>query len=166
MHLEFVKATKEDLDRVFSLFQAAIRNMDANGIPQWDEIYPTRQIMSDDIDNGDMYLGLIDGKLASVYAINREYDPAYEGAVWQYPDANYYIIHRICVDPAFQNQGVARQTMLHIEDQLRDMGAETIRFDAFTKNPYALRLYRGLGYAVIGSIQLRKGEFLLMEKKL
>ena len=38
--------------------------------------------------------------------------------------------------------------------------------DSYSKNPYAIRLYDTLGYAVVGHADWRKGRFDLREKKL
>ena len=38
--------------------------------------------------------------------------------------------------------------------------------DSYSKNPYAVRLYDTLGYAVVGHADWRKGRFDLREKKL
>ena len=62
--------------------------------------------------------------------------------------------------------GIGTRTVQHIEEQAKNMGAETIRLDAFTLNPHALNLYEKLGYREVGIANFRKGKFYLMEKKL
>lgn len=64
----------------------------------------------------------------------------------------------------FQNKGIAKTTMQHIETELRQLGVDAIRLDAFTENPYALSLYENLGYKIVGYADWRKGRFYLMEK--
>ena len=83
-----------------------------------------------------------------------------------YPDAKYCIIHRLCVNPEFQNRGLAAQAIQHIETECRKNGFDEIRLDSYSKNPYAIRLYDTLGYAVVGHADWRKGRFDLREKKL
>ncbi|MBD5427537.1 MAG: hypothetical protein HDR38_08340 [Treponema sp.] len=50
------------------------------------------------------------------------------------------------------------------EVQLVGWGIHTIRLDAFSENPYALRLYEHMGYVKVGTADWRKGMFYLMEK--
>ena len=76
------------------------------------------------------------------------------------------MLHRLCVNPKFQNQGVAKKTLIYIEEQLRNAGTKAIRLDVFTQNPYALKLYEKAGYHKTGTADWRKGRFLLMEKNL
>jgi ribosomal protein S18 acetylase RimI-like enzyme len=55
--------------------------------------------------------------------------------------------------------------MLHIENKVKNMGIEAIRLDAFTLNPYAVKMYIKLGFEKVGIANFRKGKFYLMEKK-
>lgn len=165
-NLEFRKAQFSDLDEVFDMFTAAIAEMERNGIHQWDELYPDRQILAEDIEKNELIIGLFDGKIACAYVVNSECDEEYENGAWKYPDSSFGVIHRLCVSPEFQNRGLGAKTVIHIETQLRKENIETVRLDAFTLNPYALKLYDRLGYATVGTVDWRKGRFWLMEKKL
>ncbi len=119
-----------------------------------------------DIKNRSLYL-VIDGvNLASIYVISKESDVAYKNANWQYSDESAYILHRFCVLPDYQNKGIGKKVLAHIEEQFHKMGYESVRLDVFTKNPYAQKLYRKSGYQVRGYADWRKGRFDLMEKKL
>ena len=44
--------------------------------------------------------------------------------------------------------------------------AEAGEIDSYSKNPYAVKLYDTLGYAVVGHADWRKGRFDLRKKKL
>ena len=68
------------------------------------------------------------------------------------------------MNPAFQNEGIAKSTLLHIEKQLKKIGIHVIRLDVFSNNPFAIKLYNSLGYSEVGHADWRKGKFFLMEK--
>lgn len=53
-----------------------------------------------------------------------------------------------------------------IESIIQSKGIETIRLDAFSQNPIALRMYENLGYKKVGEVNFRKGLFYLYEKKI
>lgn len=163
-------AEEQDIDSICNLIQSAIAEMERNNIHQWDDIYPTKEDFLDDIRKRTLYIGTTDDSAENtvtvVYAINSDSDEQYQNGTWAYPDADYRIIHRLCVNPAFQNRGVAKETLTHIENTLRDSGTEAIRLDVFTENPFALKLYRNNGYRETGTAHWRKGTFLLMEKHL
>ena len=166
MELEFRPATTGDLDALVSLYGAAAQDMFRQGVDQWDERYPDREILSEDAESGDMVLGFLDGALACAYVVNRECDPEYESGAWEHTEGNYCVLHRLCVNPELQGRGLARQAMAHMESQALEKGFDSVRLDVFSQNLHAQRLYEKLGYKRTGEVRFRKGIFYLMEKGL
>ena len=166
MDRQYRLGTMDDLDEIFSVVQAAIENMDQNNIPQWDEKYPDREILEEDITKKELYVGILEGKIAVLYVLNRECDPEYQDGQWNYPNDTYYVVHRLCVNPAVQNHGVGKKTVQHIEQEVVQRGIQSIRLDVFTRNPYALQLYDKMGFWIVGHADWRMGRFYLMEKHL
>ena len=164
--MEFSYASIFDVPELMSLFQAATRNMDEQGIHQWDERYPDRQILSEDIDCGIMEVGRLADQIAVAFALEECADSDYEEATWRYPAERIVVLHRLCVHPVFQGRGIARGAMDYLEQRVCERGISTIRLDAFSQNPAALKLYEARGYEKAGEITYRKGLFYLYEKKL
>ena len=160
------KANMKDIDTVLEIFKRAIAGMVAKGIFQWDSLYPDEEILNEDIEKSQMFLGEIDGKIASVFVLNQECDEEYKYGNWNLKHSSYAVIHRLCVNPFFQNIGIGAKTMNIIEKMVKQDHIETIRLDAFSLNPYALKLYQKLGYINVGEVTWRKGLFYLFEKKL
>ena len=138
MDIQYRMATLEDLQEICNLFDDAVETMIQNKIFQWDELYPTKKDFRKDIEREQLYIGILDERIAAVYVINQRCDEQYIKGAWKYADVPYYVIHRLCVNPAFQNQGIAGWTLKHIEEQLTEWGIHAIRLDAFTENPYAI----------------------------
>lgn len=159
-------AEESDIEAICGLIKAAVSNMEEQQIFQWDDIYPAKEDFLDDIHKQQLYIGLLDGEAAVVYTVNKESDREYENGKWNYPDCEYRIIHRLCVNPAYQNRGIAKSTLAHIEQELRKSNIEAVRLDAFSENPFALSLYFNAGYEKVGFADWRKGRFYLMEKRL
>ena len=162
--IRVTKADIRDLDDICMLFEKATRNMTENKIHQWDELYPNREIISEDILNSQMYLGMIEDRIASVFVVNQQSDPEYIVGSWKYEGSSYAVVHRLCVDPQFQKMGVGTKTMQIIEDMQKKAGIAAIRLDAFSLNPYALHMYEKLGYNRVGKVNWRTGLFYLYEK--
>ena len=162
----FRTARQEDLKPIHEVYKNAIETMERNGINQWDSIYPNEEVIQNDIISGQMLLGEVDGKIASIFTINQDYDTEYKDGNWQYADASFSVVHRLCVNPDFQGKGIGKKTVLHIEAILRDKEVETIRLDAFSLNPVSVKMYEGLGFKKAGEVNWRKGLFYLYEKKL
>lgn len=165
MTLMYRKASSNDMGEICRMVQSAIGTMERNHIFQWDYLYPAKEDFQEDVDKSQLYLGVVDGQIAVVYALNQTFDQEYENGKWNYQNEPFYIVHRLCVNPAFQNKGIAKSTLLHIERQLKEMGIHVIRLDVFSRNPFALKLYRSLGYSETGYADWRKGRFILMEKR-
>lgn len=164
MILRYRKAHPDDIDEICNLVSSAIDTMEENHIFQWDELYPTRKDFLEDIDKEQLYVGLFNKQIAVVYALNQECDEQYENGKWKYKNEPFYVVHRLCVNPVFQNKGIARSTLLNIETELKKKDIHVIRLDAFQNNPFAIRLYDSLGYSKVGYADWRKGRFHLMEK--
>ena len=159
-------ANESDMGVISDIVKSAIAEMERNNIFQWDDVYPTKDDFLDDIKNRQLFVGILDGDISVVYAINKEYDEQYNNGNWKYPNCEYRIIHRLCVNPRYQNRGIAKNTLTHIENELRRSGIETIRLDVYCNNSFALSLYHNNGYEKAGIAEWRKGTFFLMEKHL
>lgn len=51
--IEFTRAKRSDIDEIVDMFRYTIKEMNANGIPQWDEIYPCRDDLLHDMEQQD-----------------------------------------------------------------------------------------------------------------
>lgn len=164
--MDYRLAEESDIEAICEVVRRAVEHMRQQGIFQWDEVYPAREDFLMDIHKGQLSVGVAGGDVAVVYAVNRESDEDYESGKWKFPGRDYRVIHRLCVNPAFQHQGVAKQTLSHIEETLREQQIMAVRLDVFSQNPFALSLYRNNGYEQVGTADWRMGRFFLMEKYL
>ncbi len=138
--------------------------MEQQGIHQWDEIYPDLSVITEDIVKYQMHIGMIDEKIAVCFVLSEECDEEYKNGKWQFPDSRFCVIHRLCVNPDFQNQGIATKTLEYIEKLCKSQEYDSIRLDCFKENPYSRKLYDKAGYSVVGYADWRKGRFELREK--
>lgn len=164
MNLKYRQAKQKDLDEIVLLVEHAIKHMTEQGIKQWDDKYPTREDLRTDIVRKELFVGETQEKIAVIYVLNQLYDEDYKNGNWKEEEKPFYVIHRLCVNPSFQNCGIAKTTLENIKKQVIQWNAKAIRLDVFTKNTYALKLYESVGFKTVGSVLWRMGEFLLMEK--
>ena len=164
MEISYRTAKVDDLDEIFQLVENAVKQMESEKIYQWDSIYPTKEDFYNDIQKNELYVGIINEKIAVVYALSKEFDEQYKNGEWKYIGDKFNVIHRLCVSPDFQKKSIAQATLMHIEGELRVLGMKAIRLDVFCENPYALKLYSNNGYSKVGIAHWRKGKFFLMEK--
>lgn len=164
--MEFKKASPKEAAEIFAIYREAIGQMQASGIDQWDDVYPTQAVIERDIANGEMTVGLIDGAIIFAFVLNNEQWEGYENGAWQHPGLPFKVLHRLCIDPACQRKGIGMRTMRYIEALLKSGGTDVLQLDAFPKNSNAIKLYEKLDYIKVGEATFRKGLFYLFEKKL
>jgi GNAT superfamily N-acetyltransferase len=165
MRLEL--AVAEDLEALENIYKRAIQKMKNEGIFQWDELYPSRSILEEDVKKGQLQKIMADGETLGAVALNQEEDPEYEtNGEWHYKGKDFMVVHRMCVDSLHQGKGVGAGALGLIHEKCGKEGCKAIRLDAFCKNPIALRMYEKLGYKKVGEAQWRTGRFFLLEKML
>jgi ribosomal protein S18 acetylase RimI-like enzyme len=158
-------ARSEELDSVYSLVQEAIRHMHKQGIPQWDDIYPSKAILNADIENRQMHLIEVEGRVAGLIVINEGQSPEYAGVAWEY-GGRAAVVHRLTIHPHYQRHRLASYLMDFAEEMAAAENYDCIRLDAFTRNPAAFNLYENRGYRRAGIVRFRKGDFFCYEKKI
>lgn len=151
---------------IMHIVKEAVKHMDANGIPQWDEIYPDQAIFENDISQNTIFGYFLENTLAGVMVLNWFQADEYKTIDWKLDDDLPLVIHRLCIAPSFQSRGMAKSMVRFAEDFARENNFKSIRLDAFKQNPVSLSLYRKLGYEERGTVTFRKGDFFVFEKEL
>ncbi len=139
--------------------------MDQQGIPQWDEIYPSKTILNADIENKQMYVIEVEGRVAGFSVINEDQSPEYADVAWNY-DGRVLVVHRLTIHPDYQRRKLASYLMDFAEEMAATQNYDCIRLDAFTLNPAAFAMYEKRGYRRAGIVRFRKGDFYVYEKKI
>ena len=155
-------ANYNDLNSLMDITHRCIDHLNKQAIYQWDEIYPSRKDLHDDIDAQCLYSITKDDKLCGCICINLKEYPGYENANWR--GSAFLVIHKIIIDPQKEGQGFGKYAMLHAEMIAHTNQKDSIRLDCFKKNDRANQFYQNLGYVVRGEALFRKGIFILYEK--
>jgi len=146
------KARIQDLPNVYGITRACAADMINNGIHQWNESYPSEEILKKDILNGELYVLEIDNQTAGMIVLTATKDKEYEAVQWLTPDSNNLYVHRLAVHPAFQHQGHARKLMDFAEKYAVDNGYLSVRLDTFSQNQRNQTFYEKRGYKRLGEI--------------
>ena len=165
---KMIPALPEDLDEVHTLTRLAANQ---SKVTNWDDHYPNREILQDDIRAGALFKSVHEGKIISVMLIRpwAEY-LAYEGDkdidTWDPSIKNPCGMARFCVDPRLQGQGLGRRMMQASIDKARELGFDGIHFQAAKNNPLTLHLYDSMGYHRAGEVSEHHGDYICYEMKL
>ena len=146
------KARKEDLFAVKGIAEACTKDLDNQGIFQWNSTYPSLAIFEKDILEEALYVYEIQGEIQGCIMFSEEKDPLYDTIEWMCPDFRNLYIHRLAVHPQFQKKGIARQLMNFAESFAIHNKMHSIRLDTFSQNPRNIRFYELIGYHIRGDV--------------
>jgi len=151
------KTRPEELDEVMRILAGARDFMHSRRIPQWDNGYPSRELISADMHRGDSYVLEEPGALLGVCTVTLLPDPSYaaltEGA-WLCADEPYAALHRVAVNPACRGRGIGREIFSHAEALARELGVTSLRGDTHPQNKLMRRLFDASGFTLCGVIEL------------
>jgi RimJ/RimL family protein N-acetyltransferase len=159
-------ATEADLPALLRLVTECVARMRADGIEQWDEIYPADADLRRDLDANTLWVLRDAAQLVGCLTLDTHLDPLWTSLAWQPTTGTVAAVHRLMIAPSHQGRGLARRFMQFAEAQACRQGHSAIRLDSFVHNPAATALYERLGYRKTGIATMRKGPFAGFEKSL
>lgn len=131
----------------------------------WDDTYPNRQIIEEDIRCGNLYGMLADENLIALGAALPD-DELTHLKNWSIPAEKPCVLSRIAVRKDMQGQGLAAQLVAYLEDRMSLNGCDAARMLVSPGNERALRAYRNCGFTNCGSVVMYSEDWLCFEKKL
>ena len=143
-------AIAADVPEVMGIITRCVTAMRAGGIQQWDETYPNLETVANDFAAHALFVIREARSCIAAVCLNEVQPEQYAPLPWQYVGGRALVIHRLCVDPATQQRGAGRALMDFAEDFARRGGFASIRLDAYTGHPRALKLYERRGYQFVG----------------
>lgn len=166
-NMEFIGAKESDFPIIYNMMVKAREKADQEGIHQWNENYPTKEMIMRDILGEDTYLVYEEGNVKGFFITNSVCEDDVHGHIkWMYPQSRFLILHRLCVDPSIQDQGIGQRILRKYEERAVEAGYESVRIDVFGTNNRAIHIYEKFGYKRMGRAVCDRGEFFIYEKHL
>jgi ribosomal protein S18 acetylase RimI-like enzyme len=164
-NIEIIQADQDHITSLMKVIHACTHTMRQAGIFQWDEIYPNREQIEEDVRCRSLYVAREKGICLGALSLNEKQEEVYKQVEWCGIEPAL-VVHRLCVDPAFQGLGIAGQLMDFAEDLALQRGYASIRLDAYSGNPKAVALYERRGYRRAGQVRFPRRDlpFYCFEK--
>lgn len=154
------QARYEDIKTILSIVHSAQLSLSELGIDQWQDGYPSEDIIAEDISNGVGYVACTDmGDVVGYEAIVLTGEEAYTqiaDEMW-HTSNNYVVVHRLCVDGSARRKGVAIELIAFAGDFAMNHGVSDFRIDTHEGNVRMLALLDKLGFEHVGTISYNSG---------
>ena len=124
-------------------------DLDARGIFQWDESYPSGEYFADALAVRTLFVLEDEGEVRAVTVLNEDVCEEWASIGWAY--AHPLAMHAFAVDPPYQRRGYGARLLRVCEDFARERGYGCLRLDAFSEHAAALHFYERHGYSYRGA---------------
>ena len=168
MDFQIRVATTNDIDVIWNLLQQGIEKRRVEGSNQWQDGYPNRDVVVNDVKN---QYGIVveneSSEIIAYIAMIADIEPAYEEIIgdWISPNSEKYVVfHRLIVDQTNPIKGLATWMMHKVEHFVVEKGIQSIKVDTNFDNVGMLRVFDKLGYQYCGKVYFRGSERLAFEK--
>lgn len=149
------------IDEIFyinSMFDSAKAKGRVDGTSDWDENYPSTEIIEDDIKNKALYVLEDGGRIIASISLLEEEPESVKDLEWEKERSCFLV--RLCVAPGYQGKGIGEQVMKRISLVAKKKGFKATHHLAAEVNKAANRLYKRMGYKDLGSIHIYDTGFI------
>lgn len=160
----FRKAVESDIDAVMEIVADAQHSLASRGIDQWQEGYPTRPVIEDDVANGVGEVVMVDGVVAAYVCLVVNGEPSYADIDGHWLDeGDYVVVHRVCVRNSHVRRGIATAIMHHAIAFALAHGVHDLKIDTHKNNTYMLDLMAKFHFVYCGIIHYPHGDRVAYE---
>ena len=150
------KAVSKDVAEIYALTKSCAKHLIENGIFQWNEQYPSSEVLNKDIELQQLYKLEIDNRIVGIIVLTEIEDVEYKNVEWLTENGNNLYIHRLAVHPNFQGKGYAKQLMDFPENYATENDFNSVRLDTFSQNSRNIKFYKNRNYKQLESIYFPK----------
>ncbi len=146
------KASILDLEQLYALTKSCAKDMIENGIFQWNENYPSKEVLKKDIKLQQIWKLYESNKIIGIIVLTEIEDKEYEKVKWLTKNYKNLYIHRLAILPEFQGKGYAQKLMDFTENYAKENNFKSIRLDTFSKNKRNQLFYEKRNYTKLDKI--------------
>ena len=101
------KASEMDIEQLLSITKSCAKHMIENGIFQWNEYYPSKVVLLNDIGLNQLWKLVKGNSIIGLVVLTEVEDKEYKNVKWLTDNGNSLYVHRLAVHPDFQGMGCA-----------------------------------------------------------
>jgi GNAT superfamily N-acetyltransferase len=150
--MKITSPTVEDLSEILNMVSKITEKMQSQGNFQWDDNYPTPEILLKDIQEGTLFTANHNDNIIGILALTYKEEVQYKDITWNDKDGKAIEIHRMGVLPSCQGKGIGRKLFEFTEEFAQKNGYSSIRLDTYCANDRMIKLIELMGYIKTGDI--------------
>lgn len=160
------KAKISEIGDIMLMYKSCVEGMLANNIDQWDESYPNKDIIMQDLIAQTYFIVIEHNIIIAGINIDQNQDKTYLPLKWKDKKNQFLVVHRLAVKEFFWGKGIGKSLMIFTEKLAIKKGLNSIRLDTYSGNPKAMNFYKRIGYNEVGTINLKpnKNKYHCFEK--
>ena len=152
-----------DLDALMPIFDEARRTIATLGIDQWQNGYPSSNVIEADIHKNQSYCVEIDDTICATFALIDDgeptYDRIYDGHWLTGDDSHSYVaVHRVAISVSSRGSGLSGKIIGYAMEFAKGKGRKSLRIDTHRGNVVMRRMLEKNGFLHCGTIYLENGD--------
>ncbi|MFR5266086.1 GNAT family N-acetyltransferase [Clostridium sp.] len=166
--MEFRKSAIKDIDEIMKIINEAKLYFKENNINQWQDGYPDKEVILNDIKNEESFVVINDNKVIGTVVISfkgeKTYNKIYEGT-WL-SNNDYAVIHRIAISNEFKGFGIGKMIIEETQKLAFEKNIRSIKIDTQKDNMSMQKLLIKNNFKYCGLIYLEDGSERVAFEKL
>ena len=165
--MKFRQAGTPDIRQMLMIIEKARKSLKQSGVDQWQDGYPNRKDIEDDIAAHNAYVVTENDIVIGIVTVSLDGEDDYisiQGS-WKSEQA-YAVIHRMAVDDGHKGKGLSSEIIKNIAELCMSKGVYSIRVDTHEQNVAMNTVLRKNGFEYCGIVQVDNSDRVAYEKLL
>lgn len=163
--MKLEKAKKSQINTIWEIIKDAIKRRKDDGSTQWQEGYPNKTTIEEDIRDKSAYVLIEDDIVMAYVSIKINDEPAYEKIDGKWlTNSDFLVLHRVAVDKNCIGKGIATKIFELVENKAKEQKIYSIKVDTNFDNEPMLRIFKKLNYQYCGKVFFGTSERMAFEK--
>lgn len=164
--MNFREAKKEDIESILEVISHAKEYMKRNNSTQWNENYPNKETIINDIEKNIGYVLIVENLIRGYMVVEFSDDEIYKNIKGKWKTfGNYASIHRCAIHKELRGQGYGSELFKFAEKLALSKNIRSVRGDTAPENETMKHLFNKNGYEYCGTVFI-DGEKIAYEKLL
>ncbi len=161
--MDIKKTNFGDLGALMQIFDEARGTIAALGIDQWQNGYPSLEVIENDIKKAQSYCVMGDcGEIIGTFALIDDGEPTYDeifDGKWLTGDSKdrYFAIHRVAVSVNSRGSGISSKIIEFCAEKAKNAKKSSLRIDTHRGNAVMRRMLEKNGFLHCGTVYLSDG---------